>query len=91
MKVTTNSNLVLSPRTCSTGLSHKPSRWLAVIKNVLSRMQNTMAEPPEPQVKLRRDRSGAEIWQVFDPMTEQTLYFDSEEAVRVWFDRRYYV
>ena len=91
MKVTTNSNLVLSPTTHSPAPSHKPSHWLATIKTAMSQMLSRVSEYPEPQVSLQRDRFGATIWRVFDPMTEQTVYFDSEEAVRVWLDRRYYV
>jgi hypothetical protein len=92
MKVTTNdSQLFLSPTNRTAGTpTHQPSNWLTTVRKLLSRLLERISERLEPQVSLRRDRSGAIVWQVYDPMTEQNSYFDSEDAVRVWLDQRYY-
>jgi hypothetical protein len=32
-----------------------------------------------------------EIWKVYDPMSNQTRYFDDEDTLRVWMEERYYL
>lgn len=44
----------------------------------------------EPRVRQIRDRSGHLIWQAYDPITNQTHSFDSENGVRVWIEHRYH-
>jgi hypothetical protein len=31
-----------------------------------------------------------EIWKVYDPTLERTLYFSHEDEVRAWLDQRFY-
>lgn len=38
----------------------------------------------------KSDRQGHTYWKVYNPTTHQTMYFSSEEEVRIWIDRSYY-
>jgi hypothetical protein len=60
--------------------------WLGQLGQVLRSMFFVRDEP-----KLRQsiDRDGNQIWQIFDPTTNQTIWLDSETAVRIWLDRRF--
>lgn len=32
----------------------------------------------------------AEVWKAYDPVTNRTAYFDSENDLRIWIEERYY-
>ncbi len=68
-------------------------RAIAVrLKSLLSDIWDTISTPAlnEPHVWQRRDRFGQIYWQVYDPIRDRTLTFDSEEEVRYWLDQRFY-
>lgn len=44
----------------------------------------------EPRVRLKRDRRGNTLFIAYDPVSRQRHTFDSEQALRVWADQRYY-
>jgi hypothetical protein len=43
----------------------------------------------EPRITQAYDADGQIIWQVYDPFTEQRLFFASELEVRIWLENRY--
>lgn len=43
----------------------------------------------EPRIR-KLIQGGTDVWQVYDPATEKTLYFNHENEVRVWLDQRFY-
>ena len=45
----------------------------------------------EPSVKQKCDRLGNVYWQVDDPVSATRCCFGSEQEVRAWLDRRYYL
>lgn len=48
-----------------------------------------LVQPSEPRIHLRRSPQGHNDWEVFDPRSHETYYFDSEHEVRAWLERRY--
>ncbi|HEY9642549.1 MAG TPA: hypothetical protein V6C57_18835 [Coleofasciculaceae cyanobacterium] len=44
----------------------------------------------DPRVCQERDRYGRSYWHVFDPITNQDQFFDTEDEVCVWLEQRYY-
>jgi hypothetical protein len=44
----------------------------------------------DPRIWQRRDRFGRVYWQVYDPIRDRTIIFNSEEEVRYWLDQRFY-
>lgn len=45
---------------------------------------------PEPQIWQRSDRAGYTWWHVYDPITGRTAQLESEEAVQIWLEERFY-
>jgi hypothetical protein len=43
----------------------------------------------EPTIRQYSDRQGNPIWQVYDPMSDRTIYLNSETEVRIWCDRQF--
>jgi hypothetical protein len=44
----------------------------------------------EPQIWQRRDPDERITWNVYDPLTDDSASFDSENEVRVWLDSRFH-
>jgi hypothetical protein len=44
----------------------------------------------EPTAVWESDRPGNRYLKVYDPSSQKTYYFDSEEAALIWFDTRYH-
>lgn len=44
----------------------------------------------EPRIWQRLDRAGYTWWHVYDPTTGRTAQLESEEAVQIWLEERFY-
>jgi hypothetical protein len=44
----------------------------------------------EPYIWQKRDRHGNLFWQLYDPSTNRSATFSSEDEVRIWLEERYY-
>ncbi|MBW4691459.1 MAG: hypothetical protein KME27_06785 [Lyngbya sp. HA4199-MV5] len=44
----------------------------------------------EPEIRQTLDREGQTWWQVYDPLTGQTAYLESEADVHIWLEERLY-
>ena len=51
---------------------------------------NFFRKTNEPQIIARKNHRGDVYFQVYDPQTQWTGTFSSEQEVRIWLDRRYY-
>ncbi len=45
----------------------------------------------EPQIWERKDRYGNIYYRIYDPKSDRHFYFNSEDEVRWWLDKRYYL
>ena len=45
----------------------------------------------EPKVSEKKDRYGNTYYRVYDPQRDRYLDFNSEDEVRWWLDKRYYL
>ncbi|MBW4473630.1 MAG: hypothetical protein KME45_25125 [Stenomitos rutilans HA7619-LM2] len=46
--------------------------------------------PSEPEIQQTLDRTGQTWWKVYDPLTGQTAYLESEAEVHIWLEERLY-
>lgn len=44
----------------------------------------------EPRIWQRRDRQGNISWRLYDPATNQSATFASEDEIRIWLEEKYY-
>lgn len=44
----------------------------------------------EPEIQQTLDRTGQMWWKVYDPLTGQTAYLESESEVHIWLEERLY-
>ncbi len=50
----------------------------------------SVASHPEPEIRQTLDTTGHRWWQVYDPLTGQTTYLESEAEVQIWLEERLY-
>jgi hypothetical protein len=51
---------------------------------------STLADSSEPTAVWKSDRAGNQYLEVYDPSSQKTYYFESEQAALAWFDTRYH-
>ncbi|XGV95633.1 MAG: hypothetical protein ACAF41_23185 [Leptolyngbya sp. BL-A-14] len=44
----------------------------------------------EPEIRQTQDKAGQTWWQVYDPLTGQIAYLESEAEVHIWLEERLY-
>jgi hypothetical protein len=62
------------------------------LKSVVSSIWDFVFTPAsnEPIVSQGRDRSGQIYWRVYDPVSDRSIRFSSEQEVRQWLEQRFY-
>jgi hypothetical protein len=60
------------------------------LSRVWQNLANQIFTTPDLQVRQTRDRFGNSKWRVYDPFTEQSNSFASEDEVRAWIEQHYY-
>lgn len=50
---------------------------------------NWLATDSTPKIS-KHVQGDAEVWKVYDPTVNRTLYFSHEDDLRIWMDQRYY-
>ena len=76
-----------SARNTSSGFRRKLAQKLEDLDDHWSKL-NVYAEP---KVWEKKDRYGNTYYRVYDPQRDRYLEFNSEEEVRWWLDKRYYL
>ena len=62
------------------------------IITILRKINRYLADSKtEPQIVKKCDRHGNSYWQVYDPVSASRCSFGSEQEVKAWLDRRYYL
>lgn len=69
--------------------SYFPDRLVSFLGRLGKGAMNWLTTGTMPRVS-KTMQGDLETWKVFDPVADQTLYFDDEDALRVWMDTRYY-
>ncbi|MCU0564975.1 MAG: hypothetical protein MUF49_00055 [Oculatellaceae cyanobacterium Prado106] len=72
------------------GLPQEPNRFWQRFHDGLQSLFSTLVTNSEPKIRLKQNRNGERYWQVYDPSTNYSTTFDSETAVRIWLEQRYY-
>jgi hypothetical protein len=67
----------------------EPSRVGQIAQRLGQKLMVWLTRNSEPRIR-KLSRGGTDVWQVYDPMARQTLYFHHESEVRVWLDQRFY-
>jgi hypothetical protein len=68
----------------------QPSRRVSWLEQILERLSYKLLERKDPKVRQVRDRSGKIYWEVYDPVSRRSLFFSSEQDIRIWLERWHY-
>jgi hypothetical protein len=60
--------------------------WL---RKIWQKFMDVVTPTYEPEVWQTTDRAGNIWWNVYNPITAQTLYMETEEEVMIWLDQYY--
>lgn len=70
--------------------SRSPQVWHdGRFKRAWDRFMQYCVGNPEPQIRLKRDRTGEHYWLVYDPTVNRSLMFWTANEVRIWLEERY--
>lgn len=89
----TNTNLIglMNSEVVNRATWRKGTRFLTALHQVWGSFVTELMGREEPKIWRVYDRAGVATWRVYDPTTNQSAHFVSEQEVRVWLDQRYYV
>ncbi|NER79578.1 MAG: hypothetical protein F6K42_08335 [Leptolyngbya sp. SIO1D8] len=73
----------------STNTAYRPGRLSGVLKQLGQNLVHWLTTGSMPQIS-KQVQGDTEVWKVHDPVVNRTLYFDHEDALRSWLDKRYY-
>lgn len=60
------------------------------LRSALRKLWQSLTVPSsEPHVWKKGDRQGNIYWKVYDPLTDRSGLFESENQLRVWLEQRY--
>lgn len=68
----------------------KPSTLTSKISRILHRLIESIVAVNELRIYSLRSKSGSAYWAIRDPIAGHKVFFDSEQEVREWLDKRYY-
>ncbi len=89
IKVSADSSQILQRNS-----SKLKSRLTSVVGTLLHQIYQSLLKTVvnKPDIKIWRvsNQKGELHWRVYNPMNEQTGYFNSEAEVRAWLEQRYY-
>lgn len=66
------------------------SRWKWLISQWGNDLKTLLLSGSEPRVYLRRDRNGQTYLKIYDPVSRETVYCDSQTEARAYLEKRYY-
>ncbi len=69
--------------------AYDPGRIGALLENWGQTLVHWLTTGSMPKIT-KYAQGDTDVWKVYDPMSNRTLYFDHEDALRVWMDQRYY-
>ncbi|HEY9814952.1 MAG TPA: hypothetical protein V6D20_03990 [Candidatus Obscuribacterales bacterium] len=70
-------------------IDDRPSRLRQFLNGVGQALVNWLIQEDIPRI--HRFIGETEVWKVYDPSDRSTHYFDREDDVRVYLERRYYL
>ena len=73
----------------SRALRYRRAKLLLGLKQIGSFLLKALTQTDEPRIWVS-SRSREKRWCAYDPFTNRSVSFDSEEALRVWLEQRYY-
>ncbi|WP_088889336.1 hypothetical protein [Leptolyngbya ohadii] len=68
----------------------KPSTLASKLGRVLHNLVESIVAVNELKIYSFRSRSGSAYWTIHDQILGRRVFFDSEQEVRAWLDKRYY-
>jgi hypothetical protein len=56
--------------------------WEAMVENILRQDQ--------PKIYVKQNQFGDTYWKIYDPFSQSSKYFKTEQDVRIWLEKRFY-
>jgi hypothetical protein len=69
--------------------AYHPKQLGPLLKQMMTGIVNWLTTGSMPRIS-KAVLGETEVWKVVDPMTNRTLYFEEENALRAWMEQRYY-
>jgi hypothetical protein len=68
---------------------YHPRQLQPLLKRVMDSIAHWLTSGSMPRIS-KATQGETEVWRVYDPVSSRTLYFDQEDALRIWMEERYY-
>lgn len=69
--------------------AYHPSQLSRLFSHMFSGIVDWLTKGSMPHIS-KTMQGDTEVWKVYDPVSNRTLYFEQENALRVWMEERYY-
>jgi hypothetical protein len=69
--------------------AYHPRQLMPLLKRVMNGIAHWLTTGSMPHIS-KTVQGDTEVWKVYDPVSSRTLYFDQENALRIWMEERYY-
>ncbi len=66
------------------------AKFVLWLSKVCKLFVETLTQPKQPRIRLRKNKTGEVRWSVNDPITGRRAVLYSEEEVRIWLEQLYY-
>ncbi|MFE4106894.1 hypothetical protein [Almyronema epifaneia] len=70
--------------------TNRLAQMAPLARTLATQLLNWLAANDQPQINERYCSKQGRYWEVYDPITQSRQTFDSEQALRVWLEQRYY-
>ncbi|MBE9180615.1 hypothetical protein IQ268_18800 [Oculatella sp. LEGE 06141] len=90
MKGTGTDDEVLEFAVHSESSQQKPATFAAKLDRIVRDLIESIISVNELKIYSFRNKSGSAYWAIQDSIAGQKVFFESEQDVRAWLDRRYY-
>ena len=69
--------------------AYHPRQFKRLLRRATDAFAHWLTTGSMPRIS-KAMQGDTEVWKVYDPVSNQTLYFDQENSLRVWMEERYY-
>ena len=63
---------------------------MGFVRNLLNEAMARFTATTDPQIWTTKNRNGQVQWNAYDPMTQQSINFLTEDDLRIWLENRHY-
>jgi hypothetical protein len=74
----------------SNSSNKKSTPFLQKLSQLWDAMVETILRQDQPKIYAKQNQFGDTYWKIYDPFSQSSKYFKTEQDVRIWLEKRFY-